>query len=86
MDVLIWGDQHLENRVLFRRLAQLEALEIDQYVWGILTNLSNCDVDEVTIDGAAAWKPVVRQSPTGGAMKEENEGKTRRLESSGFWK
>lgn len=53
----------------------LDSLEIDQYVWGILTNLSNCDVEEVTVDGAAAWKPVVRQSTTGGgAMKEENEG------------
>lgn len=30
-------------------------------------------MDEVTIDGAAAWKPV--RPSAGGAIKEENDGK-----------
>lgn len=37
--------------------AQLEGLEVDQYMWGILNTLSNADVEEVTIDSAANWKP-----------------------------
>ncbi|CAL1271440.1 unnamed protein product [Larinioides sclopetarius] len=49
--------------------ALLEGLEVDQYIWGILTNLSNSDVEEVTIDGTASWKPVPIK-----AVKEENDG------------
>lgn len=39
--------------------AQLENLEIDQYIWGILNSTSNSDYppDEVTIDSQANWKP-----------------------------
>ncbi|XP_039301596.1 zinc finger MIZ domain-containing protein 1-like, partial [Nilaparvata lugens] len=37
--------------------AQLEGLEVDQYMWGILNTLNSSDVDEVTIDAAANWKP-----------------------------
>lgn len=49
--------------------ALLEGLEVDQYIWGILTNLSNSDVEEVTIDATASWKPVPVK-----ALKEENDG------------
>ena len=37
--------------------AQLEALEIDQYMWGILNTLNSSEVEEVTIDSSANWKP-----------------------------
>lgn len=36
--------------------AQLEGLEVDQYMWGILNTLNTSDVDEVTIDSGANWK------------------------------
>ncbi|CAK1546117.1 unnamed protein product [Leptosia nina] len=36
--------------------AQLEGLEVDQYMWGILNSLNTSDVDEVTIDSGANWK------------------------------
>lgn len=36
--------------------AQLEGLEVDQYMWGILNTLNSSDVDEVTIDSSANWK------------------------------
>ncbi|XP_015920407.1 zinc finger MIZ domain-containing protein 1 isoform X3 [Parasteatoda tepidariorum] len=49
--------------------ALLEGLEVDQYIWGILTNLSNSDVEEVTIDSTASWKPVPVK-----AVKEETDG------------
>lgn len=54
---------------LFSKPALLEGLEVDQYIWGILTNLSNSDVEEVTIDSTASWKPVPVK-----ALKEENDG------------
>lgn len=34
----------------------MEVLQIDQYVWSILRS-TNDDVDEVTIDALANWKP-----------------------------
>lgn len=37
--------------------AQLEGLEVDQYMWGILNTLNSSEVEEVTIDSAANWKP-----------------------------
>ncbi|XP_008211364.1 zinc finger MIZ domain-containing protein 2 isoform X2 [Nasonia vitripennis] len=37
--------------------AQLEGLEVDQYMWGILNNTNSPDVEEVTIDSSANWKP-----------------------------
>ncbi|XP_041363895.1 zinc finger MIZ domain-containing protein 1-like isoform X2 [Gigantopelta aegis] len=40
------------------KTALLEGLEIDQYIWGILTNLNNTEFEEVTIDQTASWKPV----------------------------
>ncbi|XP_022250299.1 zinc finger MIZ domain-containing protein 1-like isoform X2 [Limulus polyphemus] len=40
------------------KTAYLEGLEVDQYVWAILTNLTNSDIDEVTVDATASWKPV----------------------------
>ncbi|XP_054718942.1 zinc finger MIZ domain-containing protein 1-like isoform X2 [Uloborus diversus] len=49
--------------------ALLEGLEVDQYIWGILTNLSNSDIEEVTIDATASWKPVSIKT-----VKEENDG------------
>lgn len=42
--------------LFFSKPAQLEGLEVDQYMWGILNTLSNSDVEEVTIDSAANWK------------------------------
>lgn len=42
--------------LFFSKPAQLEGLEVDQYMWGILNTLSNADVEEVTIDSAANWK------------------------------
>ncbi|XP_060076777.1 zinc finger MIZ domain-containing protein 1-like isoform X1 [Ylistrum balloti] len=51
------------------KTALLEGLEIDQYIWGILTNLSSTEFEEVTIDPMAAWKPVPHKS-----IKEEDGG------------
>jgi len=51
--------------------ALLEGLEVDQYIWGIINNLRDSDVDEVTVDATASWKPV----NVGGKMgfKEPNQ-------------
>ncbi|UYV62859.1 ZMIZ1 [Cordylochernes scorpioides] len=49
--------------------ALLEGLEVDQYIWGILTTLSSSDLEEVTIDATASWKPVK-------AIKEEIDGES----------
>lgn len=38
--------------------ALLEGLEIDQYIWGILNNLSGTEFEEATLDPSASWKPV----------------------------
>lgn len=43
--------------IYFSKPAQLEGLEVDQYMWGILNTLNSSDVDEVTIDSSANWKP-----------------------------
>ena len=53
----------------FSKTALLEGLEIDQYIWAILTNLQNSDFEEVTIDQAASWKPVPIKT-----IKEEETG------------
>lgn len=58
--------------------ALLEGLEVDQYIWGILTNLSSTDVEEVTIDATASWKPVPLK-----AIKEEHDS-SGMLEFSSF--
>lgn len=39
----------------YRKPGPLEGLEVDQYMWSILTT-STSDVEEVTIDAAAKWK------------------------------
>lgn len=44
------------NVWFYSKPAQLEGLEVDQYMWGILNTLVNSDVDEVTIDSSANWK------------------------------
>ena len=51
------------------KTALLEGLEIDQYIWGILTNLQTTEFEEVTIDPMAAWKPVQHKT-----IKEEEAG------------
>lgn len=48
---------------LFSKPAQLEGLEVDQYMWGILNTLNSSEVDEVTIDSAANWKPTKNLQP-----------------------
>jgi hypothetical protein len=42
---------------MYSKPAQLEGLEIDQYMWGILNTLNSSEVEEVTIDSSANWKP-----------------------------
>ena len=53
------------------RQALLEGLEVDQYIWAILTNpiMTNSEADEITIDSTASWKPVHVK-----AFKEEHDG------------
>lgn len=53
----------------YSKPALLEGLEIDQYIWGILTNLQNTEFEEVTIDPTASWKPVQLKN-----IKEEDAG------------
>ncbi|KMQ95744.1 zinc finger miz domain-containing protein 1 [Lasius niger] len=53
--------------------AQLEGLEVDQYMWGILNTLNTAEVDEVTIDSLANWKPA--KNLTGIKSEEENDCK-----------
>lgn len=50
--------------------AQLEGLEVDQYMWGILNTANNSDVDEVTIDAGANWKPA--KNPANAGIKDED--------------
>lgn len=46
------------------KVALLEGLEVDQFMWGILTTSRCTDVEEVTIDPNSQWKPVaVKQEP-----------------------
>lgn len=52
--------------------ALLEGLEIDQYIWGILTNMTNMQFEEVTINQTASWKPV----PIKSMIKEEDSGRS----------
>ncbi|XP_031562916.1 zinc finger MIZ domain-containing protein 1-like isoform X5 [Actinia tenebrosa] len=40
------------------KTALLEGLEVDQFVWGILTSLASSDIEEVTIDPNSTWKPM----------------------------
>ncbi|BFZ03808.1 hypothetical protein BsWGS_06847 [Bradybaena similaris] len=58
--------------------ALLEGLEIDQYIWGILTNMTNMQFEEVTINQTASWKPV----PVKSMIKEEDSGNPESCQSS----
>lgn len=49
----------------------LEGLEVDQFMWGILTAVQSADFEEVTIDATASWKPV----PLKCDIKDEEPGK-----------
>ncbi|XP_073942903.1 zinc finger MIZ domain-containing protein tonalli [Choristoneura fumiferana] len=53
--------------------AQLEGLEVDQYMWGILNTANNSDVDEVTIDGGANWKPAKTSANSGIKDEDSND-------------
>jgi len=50
-----------------------EALEIDQYMWAILSALSTTDTEEVSIDSAANWKAI--KMVTGIKMEEDIDTK-----------
>lgn len=42
----------------------LEGLEIDQFLWGILSKFHNCpEIEEVNIDQSARVKPVANTTP-----------------------
>ncbi|PVD39460.1 hypothetical protein C0Q70_02091 [Pomacea canaliculata] len=62
------------------KTALLEGLEIDQYIWAILTNLSSTEFEEVTIDQAASWKPVPVKP-----IKEEEAGRSSHQNSCARW-
>jgi hypothetical protein len=49
--------------------AVLDGLEVDQYIWSILTTPGVNECDEVTIDASASWKPF-----HGKTFKEEHDG------------
>lgn len=57
--------------------ALLEGLEIDQYIWSVLTKLTNNEFEEVTIDPTASWKPVSVKS-----IKEEENGEFHSLHNA----
>ena len=61
----------------FSKTALLEGLEIDQYIWGILHNVTNTEFEEVTVDPTASWKPVPIKQSSSPAIKEEEPGKKR---------
>lgn len=43
--------------IFFSKPANLEGLEVDQYIWSILNSIgANNDVEEVTMDSAASWR------------------------------
>lgn len=42
---------------IFRKLALLEILEVDQYIWSILRHVAGTRFDEVIIDNKANWRP-----------------------------
>lgn len=35
----------------------VDSLEVDQYIWGIIEQLCKTNVDDISIDANAAWKP-----------------------------
>lgn len=58
--------------------AQLEGLEVDQYMWGILNTLNTSDVDEVTIDSGANWKAAKSQNTTGIKQEDDSDNSSKR--------
>lgn len=59
--------------IICSKTALLEGLEIDQYIWGILHNVTNTEFEEVTVDQTASWKPIpIKQGNT--VVKEEDSG------------
>ncbi|XP_048472191.1 zinc finger MIZ domain-containing protein 1a isoform X6 [Rhincodon typus] len=44
------------------KTALLEGLEVDQYMWSILSNIQNSEFEEVTIDPTCSWRPVPLKS------------------------
>lgn len=50
----------------------LEGLELDQYMWGILEQLSKSEIDEINIDANASWKPSISKMVV---KEEDNKGK-----------
>ncbi|XP_059144107.1 zinc finger MIZ domain-containing protein 1-like isoform X2 [Physella acuta] len=65
-------DKGLWKCPVCNKSALLEGLEIDQYIWGILTNMTNQQFEEVTINQTASWKPV----PIKSMVKEEDSGRS----------
>jgi hypothetical protein len=65
--------------------AQLEGLEVDQYIWGILSGVANnkMDVEEITIDPDANWKahPTATSSCTSSKDDDEDGPPTKRLKN-----
>ncbi|KAK8391085.1 hypothetical protein O3P69_017024 [Scylla paramamosain] len=65
------------------KTAYLEGLEVDQYIWGIITTLANSPVDEVTMDSSASWRasnssgmpgtPGVKDEDSDACMKRWNK-------------
>lgn len=51
--------------ITFSKPAITDHLEIDQYMWAILDNLSTTDTEEVTIDASANWKALRPLNSTG---------------------
>lgn len=51
------------NALFCSKPAQLEGLEVDQYMWGILNTLNSSEVEEVTIDSSANWKAAKGNGP-----------------------
>lgn len=43
-----------------KKMALLDGLEVDQYLWGILVQLSATFFDTVVFDASASWKPAPR--------------------------
>jgi len=41
--------------------AIVEGLEVDQYLWQMLTTLCKTETEEITIDSNASWIPVVKE-------------------------
>ena len=56
------------------KLAILNYLEVDEYIWSLLFKLTNTDIDEVMTDQEAHWKPVLLNQKNSDE-KDENQDK-----------